>query len=438
MPSAPPLLARSARIAVIGAGAAGLVAARTLRDAGYAVTVFEAAAAVGGTWRADAASSMYDSLRCNLPKQIMAFRGLPFGPEVPSFAPHVDVLAYLERYARVYRLHACFRFGVRVLSVEARLGGEGGWVVHSAADDAAERVEHYGAVVIANGHYSLPNAWRPHGADEFVRSGLRTVSHSHTYKAPKPYVGRKVIVVGAGPSGTDIALELSQSGAATVTLAHRNGAEKEDFGGVVPQSSSVDRLCADGTVVLQDGSTIQDVEDVLLCTGYRYHFPFLDSSSGVTVSDNGRTVHGLIQHCVSLANPTLCFLGLVWKVIPFPLFQDQATFFTSVLTGATTTADLQALHATELKHRATLNIPPRYRHLLGDAQWEYRRTLTGQGTPPALLELCTDASAARASDPNSYRQREYMVLGDGPGEWRVTLDGVDVTGRDDPAVLSSR
>lgn len=111
-----PLVRRDGPIAVIGLGAAGIAAVIGLRESGFQnITVYEATKVVGGTWvyspsSEHAQSSMYESLRCNIPKQSMSFRGRPFPPQVPSFAPHRDVASYLQRITTSEAIYPLVRF----------------------------------------------------------------------------------------------------------------------------------------------------------------------------------------------------------------------------------------------------------------------------------------------------------------------------------------
>jgi cation diffusion facilitator CzcD-associated flavoprotein CzcO len=172
MPSA------SLRLAVVGAGAAGLVAARELRREGHAPVVFERAAAVGGTWlythpaatssdplgAAATHSSLYASLRTNLPRETMGFLDFPFaaaaavGSRDPRrFPGHEEVLRYLEAFARRFDLLRLVRFETEVLSVRREDDG-GRWAVTSRklGEKGSGEEEFYDAVVVCNGHYTEP------------------------------------------------------------------------------------------------------------------------------------------------------------------------------------------------------------------------------------------------------------------------------------------
>jgi hypothetical protein len=102
-------LTETSKIAVIGAGAAGLATARVMRRAGLEhVTVLEKDTSIGGVWNYQEASPnkpMYRGLRTNLPKEIMAYREFPWSSSVSeSFLTHRQVLDYLKDYKDRFQL----------------------------------------------------------------------------------------------------------------------------------------------------------------------------------------------------------------------------------------------------------------------------------------------------------------------------------------------
>ena len=88
------------RICVIGAGPAGIITAKLCIEAGYEVKVYEQEAAAGGVWLyspdTNRHSAMYETLRTNIPKQIMAFPGIPYPKECPTFLTREMVLEYMQ------------------------------------------------------------------------------------------------------------------------------------------------------------------------------------------------------------------------------------------------------------------------------------------------------------------------------------------------------
>lgn len=168
------------KVCVIGAGPAGLVAARELKRAGHEVVVIEQRHEVGGQWLYDPKveeehpmgktrlmkvhSSVYASLRVMSPREIMGFSDFPFvgkkGRDTRRFPGHEEILLYLKDFCDHFGLREMIRFNTFVENVEMLdypvLEKEHlKWVVKSrVAEKEVEEV--YDAVVVASGHYTLP------------------------------------------------------------------------------------------------------------------------------------------------------------------------------------------------------------------------------------------------------------------------------------------
>ncbi|MBV9279791.1 MAG: NAD(P)-binding protein, partial [Chloroflexi bacterium] len=115
------------RVAIIGAGASGLTAARALLEVGLTPAIYEESAEVGGLWvyREEGGGPAYRSLRTNTSKQITAFSDYPFRDHLPDFPSRAEVEAYLQAYAAAFHLLPLIRFGCRVRSLLP--AGEGRW-----------------------------------------------------------------------------------------------------------------------------------------------------------------------------------------------------------------------------------------------------------------------------------------------------------------------
>ena len=166
-------------VAVVGAGAAGLVAARELLRAGLDVAVFEKSARAGGTWaydpRADADplsrdpgapgavhGSLYASLRTNLPRELMGFSDFPlagrvFAGDSRAFPGHREVLAFLDAFAAESGVAARVRLRAEVLRVRPLGEGQGErWAVAWRGEDGEVAEEVFDAVVVCSGHCTVP------------------------------------------------------------------------------------------------------------------------------------------------------------------------------------------------------------------------------------------------------------------------------------------
>ncbi|MDA2892379.1 NAD(P)/FAD-dependent oxidoreductase [Mycolicibacterium sp. BiH015] len=191
------------RVVVVGAGPCGLAIARRLRhDHGVDALVVDRADAPASTWR-----SLYDGFRLNT---CGFWSHLP-GQRIPArygrWPGRDEMVDYFDEYVRRHDIR------VRLRCTVARVDREGGgWVL--STDDGPIRCA---AVVIATGNYHTPSypAWP--GIDTFSGELL----HSAHYRNASPFAGKDVLVVGAGNSATDIALQLSDNVAAHVRMAVR-------------------------------------------------------------------------------------------------------------------------------------------------------------------------------------------------------------------------
>lgn len=187
---------------VIGAGPAGLATSRELRRAGIEHAVLERGDAVGASW-----ADFYDSLVLHTARALSALPGMDFPRGTPVFPTRLDFLAYLHAYARECGVPV--QTGADVGALERR--GEHWRVRTRAGAELSAR-----AVVVATGIASSPFAPELPGLQRF---GGR-VLHSREYRRPAPFEGSRVIVVGAGNSAADVAVDLARAGI-DVTLSVR-------------------------------------------------------------------------------------------------------------------------------------------------------------------------------------------------------------------------
>ena len=192
------------RIAVIGAGPSGLAAARALDRAGIEVVGFEAAHDVGGLWDIEnPRSTMYESAHLISSRTTTEFAELPMRSRA-DYPGHRELKRYFGEYADTFGLRERFRFGTKVERVERDAAG---WSVDG------ERVD---GVVLANGTLAEPSI--PSFPGHFDGELL----HSSAYKSATIFAGKRVLIVGAGNSGCDIAVDAVHH-AASVDLSVRRG-----------------------------------------------------------------------------------------------------------------------------------------------------------------------------------------------------------------------
>jgi dimethylaniline monooxygenase (N-oxide forming) len=182
-------LREGARVAVIGAGPSGIVAAKHLLEAGFDVSVLEAGDTLGGQWNTTGAhSGVWPGMHTNTSRAMTAFSDFPAPAEHPLHPAAEQILAYLETYARTFGVIDHIRFGTRVVDVRP------GWTVDG---------ERFDAVVVGSGRFRKPRL--PRIVDAFGGK----VIHAFSYPGAEPFTDRPTLVYGNGISGLEIASDLA-------------------------------------------------------------------------------------------------------------------------------------------------------------------------------------------------------------------------------------
>jgi len=206
-------------VAVIGAGAAGLTTLKALREEGLDPVAFEQSPKVGGVWKYDESAPggggpAYRSLTTNTSARMLAFSDFPLPRDLPDFPARSEVLHYLNDYADTFDLRDCIQFNTLVEKIEP--ADDRRWALHVQAGSSLPQI--FDAVVVASGFYREPRWPSLPGLDTF----RGRVVHSSAYQGPENFAGQRVVVIGAGSSGSDIAAEVSVT-AAHVELAAKSG-----------------------------------------------------------------------------------------------------------------------------------------------------------------------------------------------------------------------
>lgn len=379
------------RVCVIGAGVSGICAVKALSEAGVAFDCFERGSDIGGLWRygGDSGhSAAYRGLHINTSRKMMQFSDAPMPETWPQYPHHSQVWRYFSDYCDRFGLRQAITFGTEVESVVPLDDGRDGYrvTVREVATDVRQTRE-YTAVVVCNGHHWLPRV--PSLPGHFDGECL----HAVDYDVPEAFEGRRVVVVGIGNSGVDIAAETSHVTEHTV-LSTRRGAwvlprfmfgrptdhfdtpagaraplwlrrrvyhlllrltvgDQEAYGIPRPEhpllaehptmSSALLERAAHGEVTVKpdiaelagdrvhfvDGS--EERADVLiLATGYRIAFPFLDPQV-LAAPDNDVALY---RRVVDPDHPGLYFIGLFQVTgAMMPIAQLQAQWVAALISG---------------------------------------------------------------------------------------------------------
>ncbi|KAF2730688.1 FAD/NAD(P)-binding domain-containing protein [Polyplosphaeria fusca] len=381
------------RVAVIGLGPAGAIAIDALakEQSFEVIRVFERREAPGGCWLQDqhpppnltdfkalatrtsdkplrcppslpavtqttsqaryAESSVYPYLETNVDALPMEFsqEPIPIERSDTSIAKHGEDTPFrhhsvIRRYVHslVYRngYENLVTYNTTVERAE-KIGNE--WRLTLRKEDGDRDYwweESFDAVVVASGHYSVPYIPSIEGLEEFERAYPGSVKHSKMFRGRDAYRGKKVVVVGASVSAADIAFDLigaAQKPVYAVVKGHKpNGyfgdeAFKHPAISTKPSVSRVDSANGQSTVHFIDGTSIEDVDEIIFGTGYSWSLPFLPN---VEVRNN--RVPLLYQHVVYQKDPSLLFIGAVAAGLTFKVFEWQAVLAARILAGRAT------------------------------------------------------------------------------------------------------
>ena len=182
-------LRHGARVAIIGAGPSGIVAAKHALEAGFHVAVFEASDALGGQWHTTAVhSGVWQGMRTKTSRAMTAFSDFPAPSDHPLHPAAEQIQAYLAAYAREFGVAEHIRFNTPVEEVVA------GWRVDG---------EPFDAVIMASGRFRAPRL------PPIVEGFRGEVIHAFDYPGAQPFRDRSTLVYGNGISGLEIASDLA-------------------------------------------------------------------------------------------------------------------------------------------------------------------------------------------------------------------------------------
>ena len=203
------------RVAVVGAGPSGLVTVKELLDEGHTPIAFERADGLGGVFRVGEVDGVaWESCRLTSSPLLTSFSDFPAPADQLMHLTVGEYVAYLERYCDAFDLRRHIRFQTTAETVMRTPNGE--WTVR-IRDAAGTREERFDAVALCSGLHQHPHVPQLPGQDTYTG----TILHGAHYRRPSQVAGKRVLVVGAGESGADVAAEVAANAAETVLSLRR-------------------------------------------------------------------------------------------------------------------------------------------------------------------------------------------------------------------------
>ncbi|MDA7550239.1 NAD(P)/FAD-dependent oxidoreductase [Rhodobacteraceae bacterium] len=335
------------RVAVIGAGPSGLAQLRAFQSAASKgadipdIVCFEKQSDWGGLWNYDwrtgvdengepCHGSMYRYLWSNGPKEGLEFADYSFeehfGRQIASYPPRAVLFDYIEGRVAKADVRKWIRFStvVRWVSYDPDTA-KFTVTVHDHNSDSCYS-EEFDHVVVASGHFSTPNVPHYEGFDSFNGRIL----HAHDFRDAREFSEKDILILGTSYSAEDIGSQCWKYGCKSVTVAHRTapmGFDWPDNWQEVPALLKVDGK----TAHFKDGSQ-KEVDAIILCTGYKHHFPFLPDDLRLKTV-NRLAAADLYKGMAWVHNPNLFYLGMQDQWFTFNMFDAQAWWARDVMMG---------------------------------------------------------------------------------------------------------
>ena len=335
------------RVAIIGAGPSGTAQLRAFASAAAKgaeipeIVCYEKQDDWGGlwnyTWRTGLDEhgepvhcSMYRYLWSNGPKECLEFADYTFeehfGKLIASYPPRAVLADYIKGRVEKSGVRKFCKFNhaahnvtysdeTGMFSVTVRDLNNGEW-----------NTEEFDYVVVASGHFSIPNVPQFDGMETFNGRVL----HAHDFRDAREFIDQDILIIGTSYSAEDIASQCHKYGCKSVTISHRTSPTHfhwPDSFSEVPLLTNVNRK----TVTFKDG-TSKEVDAIILCTGYLHHFPFMDNSLRLE-TENRLWPLNLYQGVVWEDNPKVFYIGMQDQFYTFNMFDAQAWYARDVIMG---------------------------------------------------------------------------------------------------------
>jgi len=338
----------------------------------------------------------------------------PEDERVAKFVHHSEVLAYIKSYADHFGVTDHVKLNSKIESVKYTQDKTWLLEINNTQTNSIKSKE-FDKLIVANGHYSKPN----YGFSEEIFSNFSgKLLHSHHYRSKNCLDGQQnVTIVGLGPSGIDIAVELYNAGKNITCLVRKTGSswkyKKLPFN-IVEGIESVDG----NTLKTSDGTEIQ-CDALILATGYDYDFKFLECIENLNLNCSEQYVRDLWQHCLPINIEffdKLAFVAVPSKIVPFPIMDHQMRLVLEAWFGENK-IEIRRNVEKDLEEENTIrkNMRNVDRHRMIDGlMWSYFEKLDSiigtKNIPDWLLEqrklmktLYLTAHQNRIADPVNYK-----------------------------------
>lgn len=334
------------RVAIIGCGPSGISALAAFNDVEQKgveipeIVCFEKQEAIGGLWNYSwhtgtdkfgehCHNSMYRYLWSNGPKEVLEFADYTmeehYGKPIPSYPPRMVLKDYVLGKAKKHNVERFVRHSTVVRHVEQK--GTKFFLVSEYLKTHEERGEIFDYIIVASGHFSVPNQPTYPGIDNFKGR----VMHAHDFRDAVAFKGMKMLLIGNSYSAEDIALQCAKYGVEDISLSYRSKPTGFNWPKGIKEIPQLVKF-EDDYFHFIDGS--KDKFDVIMfCTGYKHHFPFLRQECKLEGAKNLCFVDGLYKGVILNKNPRVMYIGMTDQYYTFTMFDIQGCFARDYILG---------------------------------------------------------------------------------------------------------
>jgi len=352
------------RICIIGAGPSGLAQLRAFQSAAEKgadipdIVCYEMQDNWGGLWNYSWRTgvdkygypnhaSMYRYLWTNGPKEGLEFADYTFdehfGRSIASYPPREVMYDYIEGRVNKAGVRDWIQFSTLVRDVRYE---DGRFVVTTRNNkEDTETIEVFDHVIVASGHFSTPNVPYYPGFEGFNGRIL----HAHDFRDAREFIDKDILILGTSYSAEDIGSQCWKYGCKSVTVAHRTAPMGFKWPDNWREVHKLERV-EGKTAYFGDGSSKQ-VDAIILCTGYKHHFPFLPDDLRLRTANRLATAD-LYKGVVYTRNPKLFYLGMQDQWYTFNMFDAQAWWVRDVILGRIALPDQATMDADPKRREA--------------------------------------------------------------------------------------
>jgi trimethylamine monooxygenase len=404
------------RVCIVGAGPSGLAQLRAFQQASVNgtkipdIVCYEKQSDWGGLWNynwrtgIDEAGnpchgSMYRYLWSNGPKEGLEFADYTFkehfGKEIPSYPPREVLFDYIQGRLEKTDFRKKIHFNTIVRDIRFEPSQNKFTVVSRNALSDTETSEKFDNVIVASGHFSTPNVPYYDGFDKFNGRIL----HAHDFRDAREFIDKDILIVGTSYSAEDIGSQCWKYGCKSVTVAHRTAPIGFDWPKNWREVPALIRV-ENKTAYFKDDLSV-DIDAIILCTGYKHHFPFLPDDLRLKTV-NRLAPSDLYKGVVWNANTSLFYLGMQDQWYTFNMFDAQAWYVRDII-----------LDRIILPAQAELEQDVQDRQAAEDALEDDNACIACQGAYTAELIEATDYPAfdVEAANQAFFRWKKHKKKG---------------------------